>query len=107
MKALIVTADEGIVETISFSLQLRWPGVDILFAYQENEGIELLERESIDIVILDIDLPDTQCFDMLGKICSFSDVPIIVLVAADKELEKIQVLEAGADDYIIKPPQLY
>ncbi len=103
MKLLIVEDDEEIVEAISLAFQIRWPEANIVATPYGKKGIELVESEQPDIVILDLGLPDISGFDVLRKIRQFSEVPIIIVTVRADESDIIKGLEWGADDYIIKP----
>ena len=78
MKLLIVEDDEEIVEAISLAFQIRWPEAKIVSTRYGKKGIELVESEQPDIVILDLGLPDINGFDVLRKIRLFSQVPIML-----------------------------
>lgn len=82
---------------------MRWPDSVILSVGEGRKGIELVETESPDMVLLDIGLPDTDGFDVLRQIRFFSDVPIIIETVEDQEAERVRGLELGADDYLVKP----
>lgn len=103
MKTLIIEDDANIVEAVSLCLQLRWPEVVISVAPEGIKGIQALESESFDIVILDINLPDINGFEVLTKLRSFSNVPVLILTVRGKEEDQAKGLEMGADDYIVKP----
>lgn len=103
MKALIIEDNVDVVEAVSLCLQLRWPEVAIFSAAEGTKGIEMLDSESFDIVILDLNLPDIDGFDVLRRIRSSSNVPIIILTVRGKEEDQTRGLEIGADDYIVKP----
>lgn len=103
MKALIIEDDVNVAEAVSLCFQLRWPDVTIYKVTEGKKGIDVINSKSIDIVILDINLPDMSGFDVLQNIRSFSSVPVIVLTVREKEEEQILGLETGADDYIVKP----
>jgi DNA-binding response OmpR family regulator len=103
MKLLIIEDDEEIVEAISLAFQIRWPEAKIVSTRYGKKGIELVESEQPDIVVLDLGLPDINGFDVLRKIRLFSRVPIIILTVRAEEADIIKGLEWGADDYIIKP----
>lgn len=103
MKLLIVEDDEEIIEAISLAFQIRWPEANIVSTPYGKKGIELVESEQPDIVILDLGLPDINGFDVLRKIRQFSEVPIIIVTVRAEEADIIKGLEWGADDYIIKP----
>ena len=103
MKILIIEDDQSIVESITLIMQVSWPDVEIVSTESGKEGISIIENKMIDVVILDIGLPDIQGFDVLKRIRDFSDVPIIVLTVNSDETDIVRGLELRADDYIIKP----
>ena len=103
MRALIIEDSMEVGEAVSLCLQMRWPEVDLSIAAEGTRGIEILQSESFDIVILDINLPDITGFEVLKRIRSFSNVPIIILTVREKEEDQVRGLEMGADDYIVKP----
>lgn len=65
--------------------------------------VELVRKESVDLLILDVMLPEKDGLEILKEIREFSNVPIIMLTARDGEYDKVLGLESGADDYITKP----
>jgi two-component system KDP operon response regulator KdpE len=67
------------------------------------EGLKRIAAETPDIVLLDLGLPDGDGKDVIRKAREWSDVPIIVLSARERETEKIEALDLGADDYVNKP----
>lgn len=103
MRVLIIEDSAEIVEAISLCLQLRWPEVTLSIAAEGTRGIEILQSESFDIVILDLNLPDIDGFKVLGRIRSLSDAPIIIVTVRGEEEDQAKGLEMGADDYIVKP----
>jgi len=66
-------------------------------------GLDAVVKQKPDLVLLDLNLPDGYGLDLLKRIREFSDTPVIVLSVKDKEADKIELLEAGADDYMTKP----
>ena len=103
MNALIIEDDANVVEAISLCLQLRWPEVNISVTAEGTSGIEMIQSRSFDIMILDINLPDIDGFDVIKRIRSFSNVPIIILTVHESEDDQARGLEMGADDYVVKP----
>lgn len=75
----------------------------MLSATEGEKGLEVLESEAPDIIILDLGLPDIDGYDVLRQVRRFSDVPIIILTVRGEEMDKVKGLELGADDYIVKP----
>lgn len=65
--------------------------------------VDLVRKESVDLLILDVMLPEKDGIEILKEIREFSTVPIIMLTARDGEYDKVLGLESGADDYITKP----
>lgn len=103
MKLLIIEDDEEIVEAVSLAFKIRWPEAKIVSTRYGKKGVELVESEQPDIVILDLGLPDTNGFDVLREIRKFSDIPIVIVTVRAEEADIIKGLEWGADDYIVKP----
>ena len=102
-KILIIEDDSEIVESISLSFSIHWPESTIISAYRGIKGIELVQSESPDVVILDLLLPDLSGYEVLKQIRLFSSVPTIILTVKAQEEDVIKALEGEANDYIIKP----
>ncbi|MFC2072049.1 response regulator transcription factor [Chloroflexota bacterium] len=103
MKVLIIEDDRDIVEVISLTFEMRRPDVQLVSTHLGEKGVELVESENPDVVILDLGLPDMSGFDVLKQIRLFSDVPIIILTVRSEEADIVRGLEWGADDYLAKP----
>jgi len=103
VKILVIEDDQQIVEAITLAFQIRWPEARLVSTQQGEKGIELVENEKPDIVILDLGLPDINGYDVLKQIRMFSDIPILILTARTEESDIVKGLEWGADDYMIKP----
>ncbi len=103
MKVLVIEDDPGIIEVVSLCFQLRWSGTSLISAATGAKGLELVETESPDVVILDIGLPDMDGYQVLREIRRFSDVPVIMLTVRSEDTQVARGLELGADDYITKP----
>jgi two-component system, OmpR family, response regulator VicR len=103
MKVLLIEDSPEIVKGINLTFKLRWPDSIVICADNGNKGIEQVQTESPDIVILDINLPDISGFEVLENVRKFSEVPIIILTVRDDEVDELRGLEMGADDYITKP----
>jgi two-component system KDP operon response regulator KdpE len=103
MRVLIVDDEPDVIKVISMSFRMQQPAWEIISAEDGSEALNLLEQEHPDVVLLDIGLPDMSGLDVLKSMRVFSDVPVIMLTVRDDELSKVQGLELGADDYVIKP----
>ena len=78
-------------------------GFDVVVAGTAAEAVKSAATLAPDVIVLDLGLPDKDGKDVIREIRSWSNVPIIVLSARDREVEKIESLDLGADDYINKP----
>ena len=103
MKVLLIEDDREIIEAISLAFQIRWPEAELVSTRLGEKGVELVESEAPDIVILDLGLPDINGFEVLRQIRLFSHVPTIILTVRSDEADIVKGLEWGADDYITKP----
>jgi two-component system KDP operon response regulator KdpE len=103
MKILVIEDNPHITDFIEIALKMGFPDSKILTTHLGNSGIELVAKEKPDIVLLDLELPDTDGFEVLKQIRAFSEVPIIIETVRDKETDTVKGLTMGADDYIGKP----
>ena len=103
MRILVVDDEPDVVESVRLGFALQWREVDVLGAGDGQAALDLIERESPDIVLLDIGLPGKDGFETLRELRSFSDVPVVMLTARDDAMDKVKGLELGADDYVTKP----
>lgn len=100
-RILLVDDDPQILKALRLSISAA--GYAVLTAETADQAIEMLRREVIDAVILDLGLPDMDGKDVIGIVRQWSEVPIIILSARHLEGEKIAALDAGASDYVNKP----
>lgn len=100
-RILIVEDDNKISNFISFALQQE--GFITLAAKNGQTSLSLLVSEQIDIMLLDLGLPDFDGMEVLRKIREWSEIPVIIVSARDQDKEKAMALDAGADDYLTKP----
>ena len=103
MKVLCIDDAPDILEVLSLSLRMRWPDVDVLKAEDGPTALALFERESPDLLIVDLGLPGMDGYEVIRRVRLYSDVPIIILSVRDEEQDIVKGLELGADDYITKP----
>ncbi|MBM3946365.1 MAG: response regulator transcription factor [SAR202 cluster bacterium] len=103
LKALVVADDTNIADVVSIILEVRWPGTKVVCAVDAEDGLDLLERERPDLVVLDIVLPKTDGFKLCHEMRRRSNVPIMFVTAKNQDIDIARGLEAGADDYITKP----
>jgi len=103
MKILIVDDEPDVIESVGLGFTLQWRDVDVIGAASGESGLDAVEDERPDIVLLDVGLPDIDGFEVLRQIRAFSDVPVLMLTARDDSMDKVKGLELGADDYVTKP----
>ncbi len=100
-KILVVDDERKIVDMITRFLKAE--GFQVLSAYDGLTGIEIVQSEPVDLVVLDVMLPGTDGFEVLQMIRSAKDIPVIMLTARAEEIDKLLGLGMGADDYMTKP----
>ena len=96
----IVEDDRGLNSGIVLALKTN--EYDFIQAYSLAEAKEM-DMDSLDLLILDVNLPDGNGFDFLQTIKNRYDLPVIMLTANDTEMDEVRALQIGADDYITKP----
>ncbi len=101
MKILVVDDERLLVKGIKFNLEND--GYDVLTAYDGLEAVRLAESEEVDLIILDLMMPELDGLGACRRIREFSDVPIIMLTAKADDMDKLLGFEQGADDYLTKP----
>lgn len=100
-KILIIEDEEGIIHLLN--LYLKDAGYTVVAAHDGADGLALHAREHPDLVILDIMLPALNGFEVCRRIRAWSKTPILMLTARSDEDDRINGLELGADDYLVKP----
>lgn len=86
-----------------FAKALRRAGFDPVTARTGREALALANRLDLDLVLLDLNLPDTDGRDVARELRRRGDTPIVMLTARGTEMDRITGLELGADDYVVKP----
>jgi len=104
-KILVVDDESAILQTLRFNLERS--GYTVVTASDGRSAVAMAQRESPDLVVLDIMLPVLDGVEACKEIRKFSSVPIIMLTAKDQEIDKVLALELGADDYVTKPFALH
>ena len=101
IRVLVIDDEAAILRFIKPALEAN--NYDMASAGTVAEGIKRIAAATPDIVLLDLGLPDGDGKDVLRRAREWSDIPIIVLSAREREAEKIEALDLGADDYVNKP----
>ena len=101
IKILLVEDDKNIQRLLT--LELRHKNYSVSSAYNGEEGIEMFFKNSYDVVLLDLMLPKKSGKEVCQELRKISDTPIIIITAKDSILDKVELLDLGANDYICKP----
>ena len=100
-RILIVDDEPNIIATVAALLRAR--GYEVVCASTGREALAAVGREALDLVVLDLGLPDIEGVDVCRQVRLTSSVPVLVLSARGAEGDKVRALDAGADDYVTKP----
>ncbi len=103
MKVLIIEDSSEIVESVTLCFKMFIPEATVAYSYNGLRGIDLAKSDKFDIIILDLNLPEIDGLQVLERIRSFSDVPVLILTVREKLEDKLKGLTLGADDYMVKP----
>lgn len=101
MKILVVDDELLLVKGISYNL--RNEGYEVLVGYNGLDAVRTVRETPVDLVLLDVMMPEMDGLEACRQIRSFSDVPIILLTAKAEDMDKLMGFEHGADDYLTKP----
>lgn len=101
IKVLVVEDEEKIARFIE--LELIHEGYKVIKVNNGREGLEIAEKGEVDLVLLDVMLPELNGLEVLRRLRKTSDILVIMLTARDAVMDKVSGLDAGADDYITKP----
>ena len=101
MKILLVEDSDMVAKVLIYSLKQN--GYDVIHKTTEKETITFLKENSVNLVILDISLPDGNGFDIYENVIKEKKIPTVFLTAKDEEDDIVRGLESGADDYMTKP----
>jgi len=98
---LVIEDESSIADNITYALTSE--GFTCSWAGIGATGLDILNDQHVDLIILDVGLPDINGFEVCKTIRKSSDVPIIFLTARGEEIDRVVGLEIGGDDYVVKP----
>ena len=98
---LIIEDESGIADIITYSLSTE--GFETEWVTTGTDGLKVLENKPVDLIILDVGLPDINGFELIKKVRTRFDIPVLFLTARSDEIDRILGLELGGDDYVVKP----
>ena len=99
---ILVVDDEPQIRRV-LSTMLTSQGYPVVEARSGEEALEKIRGERVDLVLLDVNMPGMSGLETCAQIRRSGDVPIIMLTVRNSERDKVQALDAGADDYVVKP----
>ena len=100
-RVLVVDDDVALARALAINLKAR--GYEVATAATGRQALDALARVHPDVVVLDLGLPDLDGIEVLHGIRGWNAVPVVVLSARTTSDEKVEALDAGADDYVTKP----
>lgn len=100
-RVLLVEDEKNIARFIE--LELRHENFEVVHVGSGREGLEAAKTHDFDVVLLDVMLPELNGIEVCRRIRSFSQVPVLLITARDAVIDRVAGLDAGADDYIVKP----
>ncbi|MBJ8417807.1 efflux system response regulator transcription factor AdeR [Acinetobacter courvalinii] len=101
-KQILVVEDEYDIGDI-IEHYLKREGMQVLRAMNGKQAIEIHASHPIDLILLDIKLPELNGWEVLSKIRQKAQTPVIMLTALDQDIDKVMALRIGADDFVVKP----
>ncbi|MBI5838743.1 MAG: response regulator transcription factor [Chloroflexi bacterium] len=100
-KILVIDDDEAITDLLSMLLKTH--GFEVITSNSGVEGVQFAQEKFPQVVLLDLMMPDKDGWEVCKAIRTFSTVPILILSAINDPRMVASVLDAGADDYLVKP----
>ena len=99
---ILIVDDEPQIRRV-LRTTLTSQGYTVIEAQTGDEALEKIRSERADLILLDVNMPGMSGLETCREIRRTSDVPIIMLTVRNSEHDKVQALDAGADDYVVKP----
>ncbi len=103
MKLLIAEDTPEIARVVAYGARMAWPDCRVTIAPDGAEALFHFGKEQPDLVVLDVQMPPPDGFEVCRRIREMSPVPILMLTVRDATLDKVRALDLGADDYLTKP----
>lgn len=103
MAYTILVCDDDVEIVEALEIYLSQEGYQVLKAYNGKQAMQILQQQKVHLVLLDLMMPEMDGLETLKMLRKEKQIPVIVLSAKSENLDKIELLEAGADDYVTKP----
>ncbi|MGE7793328.1 response regulator transcription factor [Lysinibacillus fusiformis] len=101
-ETILIVDDEKEIRNL-IAIYLKNEGYQVLEACDGEEGLQLLKKQAIHLIVLDLMMPNVDGMEMCMKVREIAEMPIIMLTAKSQDMDKIMGLTIGADDYVTKP----
>ena len=102
-KLLIAEDARDVAEVVAFGARMTWPACQVTIAADGAEALQSFADDPPDLVVLDVEMPKLNGFEVCQRIRATSQVPILMLTVRESTLDKVRALDLGADDYLTKP----
>src|SRR5687767_12053046 len=100
-RVLVVDDDAQMLKAVTNALKAR--GYDVLTAGTGESALSLVAEEDLDLLLLDLGLPGIEGREVIQRLRSWSELPVIVISVRESQEDKVAALDAGADDFVTKP----
>ncbi|WP_418301328.1 response regulator transcription factor [Lysinibacillus fusiformis] len=101
-ETILIVDDEKEIRNL-IAIYLKNEGYQVLEACDGEEGLQLLKKQEVHLIVLDLMMPNVDGMEMCMKVREIAEMPIIMLTAKSQDMDKIMGLTIGADDYVTKP----
>lgn len=101
-ETILIVDDEKEIRNL-IAIYLKNEGYQVLEASDGEEGLQLLKKQEVHLIVLDLMMPNVDGMEMCMKVRELAEMPIIMLTAKSQDMDKIMGLTIGADDYVTKP----
>lgn len=103
VRLLIAEDEPGIARAVAYAARMTWPDCQTRIAHTGGDALALFEALQPDLVVLDVELPPPDGFEICRQIRQTSTVPILMLTVRSRIEDKVRALDLGADDFLTKP----
>ncbi|HRK88717.1 MAG TPA: response regulator transcription factor [Anaerolineales bacterium] len=103
MAAKVLVIDDDIAITELMSMLLKTHGFDVMTTNNGSDGVKMVQEKAPNVVLLDLMMPDMDGWQVCKAIRGFSNTPILILSAINDPRMVASILDAGADDFLVKP----
>jgi two-component system KDP operon response regulator KdpE len=103
LRLLIADDAQDVAEVVAFAARMTWSDCRVTTAASGEEALQHFAAETPDLVVLDIEMPPPDGFEVCRRIRQVSPVPILMLTVRNATIDKVRALDLGADDFLTKP----